>query len=61
MYNYAKEDNIELSINNSYRSVKEQKRIYNKNIDEYIRKEYNKVKSKKLTDLQVQQPGYSKH
>ena len=61
MYNAALDDNITLKINNSYRSKKNQTKIFNDKMQSYINEGYSKEKAYSQTKLTVQVPGYSEH
>ena len=57
----AKDDGVEIVINNSYRSNSNQKRIYNNRIKSYQSQGYNYITAEKLTKSSVAEPGYSEH
>ena len=61
MYNAALDDNINLKINNAYRSKKEQTKIFNDKMQSYINEGYSKEKAYSKTKLTVQELGYSEH
>lgn len=61
MIQAAKKQNIILTINNAYRSIKEQEDILNRRIKTYQTRGLNKKESVSITLQEVQEPGYSEH
>lgn len=61
MDNDACNDNVCLHINNSYRSYKEQEKLYNDKIKEYEKKGFDKDTAIIKTNKEVEKAGYSEH
>lgn len=62
LLNDIRKDGIgDLWVQSSYRSIEEQKEVYNTKLQEYIRKGKSEEEAKKITEEMINRPGYSEH
>ena len=61
MISAAKEDGVELIVTSAYRSVNDQKELYEITVNEYLQQGYNQQDSEDKAGLYVQLPAESEH
>lgn len=61
MYDQALKDGVKIYINNAYRSVESQEKIFNSRVNKYMKNKMSKRDAVALTKKSVQVPGYSEH